>query len=365
MNSCIKKKIIILTNKEASDYPRYIALIKILQNNYNVQEIDINHKENKIYFSTLLRVFQQGIKSDFVILTHFLTHFVSSFSCIPTILLFKIFFRNKIILDFFNSVYETRIIDKAYIQKGSIRATYYYLVDYLACKMAHIIFFDTKGHQEFFSKFFKIKKDKHKIVLPVIIDTQLLHSIKSNNILPKDEFNVFFYGSFIPLQGIEYIVKAAFLLKENEKINFIILGSGHVKKDIDKLHNKLNINNISFIDRVSYNELIGYIKSSDICLGIFGNTDKAQRVIPNKLLECMACEKIVVTGKNNDMAMYFKDKEDLIYCNMADEKDLAEKIEYVYNNFYKLKYIEKNAKSKIDKYFSIDSVEKIIVENLI
>jgi glycosyltransferase involved in cell wall biosynthesis len=47
---------------------------------------------------------------------------------------------------------------------------------------------------------------------------------------------------------------------------------------------------------VPYEYLIDYICKADICLGIFGTSGKATRVIPNKVYQILAAGKPLVTG---------------------------------------------------------------------
>lgn len=45
---------------------------------------------------------------------------------------------------------------------------------------------------------------------------------------------------------------------------------------------------VNFIDKfVEEKELVNYIQRTDICLGIFGQTEKALRVIPCKVYNCL------------------------------------------------------------------------------
>ena len=111
---------------------------------------------------------------------------------------------------------------------------------------------------------------------------------------------------------------------------------------------------------MDYKDLIACIKKADLCLGIFGSTEKARRVVPNKVLDYLACGKLVVTGRNTALERCFKDGQDLIYCNMADSQDLAKKIEYICHNYDNIKHIENNAKSKIEDFFSLKKAIEII-----
>ena len=67
------------------------------------------------------------------------------------------------------------------------------------------------------------------------------------------------------------------------------------------------------------------IVEADLCLGIFGNTDKAKRVIPNKVYECLAVGKPVITADTPAIRELFEDGE-LVFVSVADHISLAKAI---------------------------------------
>ena len=129
---------------------------------------------------------------------------------------------------------------------------------------------------------------------------------------------------------MEYIIKAAKILEKYPKIRFNLIGNGQDKKECLRLAKKLSIKNINFIDCVPYSDLANYINKSDICLGIFGNTQKTKMVIPNKVIEALACDKPIITGDTS--AIHEISDNNIILCNIADSEDLANKIKFVYNH---------------------------------
>ena len=136
--------------------------------------------------------------------------------------------------------------------------------------MSDLIILDTFEHKTYFSKTFSIDKNKIK-VLYVGTDDKIFYPSKTYS--PeignscKKPFKIHFHGSFIPLQGIEFIIKAAKLL-ENENIVFQIVGNGQTWETISNLKDDLDLNNIIFYPWVEYEKLPNLIHNSDICLGI-------------------------------------------------------------------------------------------------
>lgn len=214
--------------------------------------------------------------------------------------------RKPIIFDAFVSLYDSNVFDRKTVRNSSIGALYYRVLDWMSMRLADIVLFDTNEHIKYVSKEFNIPENKFKRIFVGTDDEIFYLSENSTN----QVFTVFFHGHFIPLQGIDRIIEAAKLL-DKEEIKFKILGKGQTYLEIRKLADKLGINNIDFIDNVSYEELPKYINKSDVCLGIFGGTPKAQRVIPNKVYEYAAMAKPIITMDTPAVRELF-DSEDMI-----------------------------------------------------
>ncbi|HAZ29027.1 MAG TPA: hypothetical protein DCY48_04630 [Candidatus Magasanikbacteria bacterium] len=336
------------------EYPRNRCFLMALRACFDVTEKQVGERE---YLKFVTALFRYGKHQDYVWVMQPAQRFVL------ILFLFRFFFRVPIIFDAFTSIYDTFVEDRKLAGRYSIKAIYYYLLDFFSCRAAHSIVCDTKEHEQYFRRMFHVGNAKRFLILPVTIDCAFIDAITPEgleSVFPKQTFNVLFYGNYIPLQGIEYIIRAAHIIKNETNIHFTLIGAGQTRPFIESLYKELRLKNITFIDRMSYTDLIRHIKSSDICLGIFGNTEKARRVIPNKVLDCMACGKVVITGKNPEMARNFQDGVDIIFCTMADENDLAEKIFDVYTRHKTMKDIEKNAYATIKQKFSIENLEEKI-----
>jgi len=188
--------------------------------------------------------------------------------------------------------------------------------------LAQTVLLDTHEHIKYFSQTFSC--DKKKFVRSVVgTDDEVFYPRRDSG--GMSNFTVHFHGGFVPLQGVEYIVKTADILK-NKEIIFRIIGKGQDYKKVKGIAGGLNLSNIVWIDRVDYNELPFYISNSDVCLGIFGDTGKAQRVIPNKVYEAISMAKPVISGDTPAIRELFTDRENILLCKVADPDDLAQKI---------------------------------------
>jgi hypothetical protein len=92
-------------------------------------------------------------------------------------------------------------------------------------------------------------------------------------------------------------------LKRHKDIEFHLLGFskekrfGQCNKEVENLiKNSKNV--ILKYDITLKTNLIDYVNSADVCLGIFGDTKKANMVFPHKAFETIALKKPLITKEN-------------------------------------------------------------------
>lgn len=231
--------------------------------------------------------------------------------------------RKPLVFDAFVSLYDSFVCDRKTVRPNSLRAKYYFYLDKFACKMSDLVLLDTNEHIDYFREKFSIKKEKFRRIFVGTDDTIFY---PRQNTKDNDNFTVTFHGSFIPLHGIGYIVRAAKLLEGYRDIKFEILGSGQTYQSIMKQCEELKMGNIVFKEKVSYEALPGFIANGDVCLGIFGDTPKAGRVIPNKVYEILAMGKPLITGDSPAAREVLTDRKNCILCPMASAEAIAESI---------------------------------------
>ncbi len=242
-----------------------------------------------------------------------------------TVILAKLLTRKKIILDIFFSIYDSEVWDRENINPRSLKAGYYWILDWIACRLADKILLDTNTHIDYFIKTFKAKKGKFVRIF-VGSDDKTIRPMQAKEEVNKNYFLVHFHGIATPLQGTKYILQAANLLK-NENIKFNIIGIKRRDPILSVIHK-----NVNFINYVPYEKLKNYIAKADICLGIFGDTKKAERVIPNKVYEALACRKPVISGDSRAIKELLTHKKNCFLCKLANPADLAQAILILKNN---------------------------------
>ncbi len=223
-------------------------------------------------------------------------------------------------------LYETLVEDRKYVNKTSIKSKIIHFIDEISCRLADLIIIETDSYIDYYCEEFKIPREKY-FKIPLGADETNFFQ-RQQKVQKKDPnlLKLLFYGKFIPLQGISYIIKAAKILEKNKDVEFEIIGSGQLSNNIRNLAAKLDNKNIKFIDWINYRELPEHILDADVCLGIFGSTPKAQRGVPIKVYEALAMKKPVITGDTPASREVFTHKVNAILCEIGNPEALVESI---------------------------------------
>jgi len=237
--------------------------------------------------------------------------------------------KDRIINDFFISNYDTYVYDRKKITNKNPRAWWKYFQDWFNFRYSKYLLSDTMVHFKYWERLFGKFKGKH-FVLPVLADTNIYYPIEKT--IDKENVKILFYGSFIPLHGIDVILKA-FSLMEKNNINFeaTIIGKGQIYPVMKELYTSLNLKNVTmdgeFIEEKQLSEII---RQNDIVLGIFGNSEKARSVIPNKVYQSTASKKCTVT-MNSEVLTEFYNDGDLVTCDNTPESLFNTLVELIIN----------------------------------
>jgi glycosyltransferase involved in cell wall biosynthesis len=242
-----------------------------------------------------------------------------------------ILYSRRMVFDPLASRFETKVLDWRRKPEGSLAAWWNRAIDRLAFKVSDVVLADTEAHKKYYCREFGVSPRKVEVV-PVGFDDRVFkQSLAQRRQLPNQRespFTVLFFGSFLPLHGVATAVKAALHVWEKDKtVRFKFIGSGQTLPHARKMASDLGLTNVSFegwMDQAALAEKIA--SEADICLGIFGRTEKAARVVPHKIFQAMALGKPVITGRTPAAGEFFTHGRDIFLCPAGDPESLARAI---------------------------------------
>lgn len=234
--------------------------------------------------------------------------------------------RRKVILDAFLPLYDTIVMDRGFVRPGGLVAGAIHLFEKIALKRADIIIVDTDAHGDYFAREFGIPAERFQTVLVGAEAgfNPAAASDRATDLLPVVEGKavVLFYGQLIPLHGVPTILAAAELYA-GPPARWVVIGRGQLEP---LMRDAVNAGSaVEWIEWIDYQRLPAVIARADLCLGVFGASDKAARVIPNKLFQQLAMGKPVITRASpavDALAARFPDTVRTVAAD--DPKALAE-----------------------------------------
>jgi len=257
--------------------------------------------------------------------------------------------RKPLVFDAFVSLYDTSVEERAVFQPNSLPARILWLVDRWSCKLADLVLLDTNQHIEYFCEEFDLDRSKFQRLLVGADPAYVAQKPVSPS---RDRFVVLHYAKFAPLHGMPYILDAANLLRDDGEIVFKIVGGGQTFADGKAYAERLGLENLELIPWLEPDELRQAIGEAHVCLGIFGDTSKAGRVVPNKVYQCLAGGAAVITGRSPATEEVLVDREHALLCEMASGKAIADAISELKRSPALRKYIGENGSRLFREQFT-------------
>jgi glycosyltransferase involved in cell wall biosynthesis len=190
-----------------------------------------------------------------------------------------------------------------------------------------------------------------------------IEQIKAISAVEKksNEFWVSYIGTLSYSYDMETIIYAANILKEHKNIKFLIIGQGKEKEKLQTLNETLDTQ-VNFLGIMPYEEMISYLKQSDI--GLNAIKGHAIQSITNKLSDYICTNTPILNcAENKEVQDLIEDNEIGFNYTSENPKELAEKILMLYNNRNKLTNFKENIQiiqSRFDRGIEYKKIYKMI-----
>jgi glycosyltransferase involved in cell wall biosynthesis len=116
----------------------------------------------------------------------------------------------------------------------------------------------------------------------------------------KDKFIIGYTGTIGKANALEYLIDAAYKLKDYKDILFLIVGKGMEENNLKNKVKELDINNVIFLPPVKKTQVQSVLKFVDVCyIGLKKEKLFEFGVSPNKLFDYMFSEKPILYAINS------------------------------------------------------------------
>ena len=208
------------------------------------------------------------------------------------------------------SLYDSIVLDRGRWGARSIPARVLAAVDRRALRLADLVVADTDAHADYFAELSGIARAKLEVCFLGAEEPPFGPGWR-----PDDSVHCLFYGKLIPLHGLETILEAARLAPD---VQFRIAGTGQLEHLLERPPE-----NVTWVRWVDHAQIPAELWSAGCALGIFGTTEKASRVIPNKAFEALACGTPLVTADTPAARELLADEVNALLVPPGDAQALA------------------------------------------
>ncbi|TMK77609.1 MAG: glycosyltransferase family 4 protein [Actinobacteria bacterium] len=208
------------------------------------------------------------------------------------------------------SLHDTLVSDRGRFRRGSFAARILAAVDRRALRLSDLVVADTEANADFLAQVGEIPRSQVEVCL-VGAEERLFRAAWR----PDEPFRFLFVGKLIPLHGLETILEAARLAPE---LDVRVVGSGQLDELLEQ-----RPANVEWEHWVEYERLPGEYWEAGCALGIFGTSEKARRVIPNKAYQALACGTPLITANTAAARELLTDGESALLVPPGDPAALA------------------------------------------
>lgn len=315
------RKVLFITTK-STDYIRNRQEINLLTKSEAI--LTVIGSTHKHYPARLLYVFRRLFFSDLKQYDYIIIGFA------PQLILPLLIRRIRkthalVIIDFFISMYDTLCLDRQWFDAQSLAGKLLHKLDTYTLSCADQVICDTKAHKDYFVEEFHVAPSichvfyleaDHRLFYPIEVSRP--QSLTGKSL-------ILYFGTGLPLQGTDIVLKAYSKLSNYTNIHTIFIGhpSSQYEKEIIK-----STANLTHIKWLSHDKLNEYINMADLCIAGHFNKRiaKASRTIPGKSYIYDAIGKPMILGDNPANHEQFDPSDKYIYVPMGDADALTNTI---------------------------------------
>lgn len=188
-------------------------------------------------------------------------------------------------------------------------------IDRFAARSADVVMTDTEANARWFTRTFGLAPGR-AVAVPVGAEPAVFPPAPPPGGPPR----ALFVGKLAPLHGLATVLAAA---RRPGTPPLTIVGDGQLRGWLDEELRRDPPAGVTHIPWVPYEELGGLIARHHIALGVFGSSDKASRVVANKVWQALAVGRPVVTAGTPGAREVLRDGVDALLVPVGDPAALA------------------------------------------
>lgn len=188
-------------------------------------------------------------------------------------------------------------------------------IDRMSLRLADLVLADTAAGADWLSERFGVARSRIAVV-PVGAEPGRFPQVPE----PAGAPHALFYGKLAPLHGVATVLEAA---RAPGVPPVRLIGDGQLGSWLEAELARDRPAGLTWERWVPYASLGAEVGDAAICLGVFGTSEKAARVVPNKVWQAMAAGRPVVTADTPGIREVLEDGVSALLVPPGDAAALA------------------------------------------
>lgn len=265
--------------------------------------------------------------------------------------------RRPLVFDAFVSLHDTYVADRRRFAPESVRARFAWGLDRLGVSLPDLVLCDTDANADHMARVHRVPRARFRRVW-VGADERLRPCGPRE--APGRGCQVVFVGSYIPLHGVEHILRAADTLRRrhgSRAPQFTLVGDGQTYPAMRELADVLGLTNVRFLPPVPFARFPEAACRADVLLGVFGTSRKATAVVPRKVFDGLALGLPIVTGDSHAAREVLRHGIHAWLCPPGDPVALADAIEHLWRHPELRSRIAHEGRALFEREFAMSALQ--------
>ncbi len=267
-----------------------------------------------------------------------------------------------VVVDLFLSLYDTVIRDRGLWPDGGAGAALLRFLDGKTCRSGRLVLLDTEEMCSYMAEETGLPRERF-VSIPCGDPDAPERPEPYRGPREGEPLRLFFAGTGPPLQGVEVLLEA--LDRVRAPVVLTLAGGGKAARRAARRQAGKKVRFLEgWLDR---SDLAGELRRCHLSLGIFGNTEKADRVVPLKVYHGLAEGRPVLTGDSRAVRRLLVPGEEVLLCPRGNPQALAKKIEEIQEDPGDLESLARRGARAFRERFSLPALAKrwkVVLERL-
>jgi glycosyltransferase involved in cell wall biosynthesis len=181
----------------------------------------------------------------------------------------------------------------------------------------------------------------------------------------ENKFALCYAGIHGLAQGLQVIINAAEIVKNEENIQFVFVGDGPEKQDLINMVKEKGLKNVTFLPLQPKTNMPKIVASMDAAIIPLKKLELFKGALPSKMFETLASEIPIILPVQGEAAKLINSANAGIVVEPENSKEIAEAVLKLYNDIELRNKLGKNGRAYVMKHYARETItrklEKILM----